>query len=73
METEKIYQLAVYAFKTVILVVLMYLIFNFGFFINKKINNILPKLPKFVLYILIAILSVGMLLLKLMNFGIIKT
>ena len=72
MEIESFNELAIYLFKTITLVAMIYLIFSFGMFIDKKITELLPRLPKFALYILIVVFGSMYLLFKLLGFGIIK-
>ena len=71
MEFETIYQFASYIGKVILVVAIIILIFNSGHFIDKKLKQYLPKLPKGYLYILIGILSILWFLAKLFGFGLI--
>lgn len=73
MKIENISELAIFFLKSITLVIILYLIFSFGFFLDKKFTEIIPRLPKYVRYILIAILVLMCFILKLMSFGFIKT
>lgn len=73
MQIENIYEFAIYGLKTIALVVALYLLFSLGLFVDKKFNQLLPKLPKFLLYILIVIFAAIWLLAKLLKFGVLKT
>ena len=72
MNMDDLNHIAILAIKTAVIVVIIIVLFNSFEFIDKKMNQFSPKLPRFVLYILIAILSLFWILIKLISFRIIK-
>lgn len=72
MEFENIEQFFSYLVKVIAVVGIIILLFNLGYFIDKKLEQYLPKLPRPILLILIGILSVLWILIKLFSFGILE-
>ena len=72
MTLDKLYELGIYAVKCAILAALVYVIMRLWQYLDKKFLETLPKLPKFVIYVLIVIFGIIWILAKLLGFGILK-
>ncbi len=72
METSKLYEIAVFGLKCIVLAASVYLIMSTWQYLDKKFLETLPKLPKIVLYILIVVFGAMWVLGKLLAFGIIE-
>lgn len=58
--------------KTALIVGIIIFLFNSFQFLDKKLDTLLPKLPRFILYILIVIFAIIWILIKLASFNIIQ-
>ena len=66
---EVLNETSIFIFKSIILIIVLYAVFNYGLIIKDKIMNYVYKLPKPVLYVIMTILIILMIVIKYFQFG----